>query len=359
MRTVRRRRVTWNGRPVEPVPGSVVKASKVRSRSLTWAWENWITLGNVTPLSGREGVGKGMLEAHIGARWTRGELPGVFHHRAINLLILASEDGIDDTWKPRVDLERADLDRVNFWNTPDDWTIDQTPLLRAAIEQVGARVVIIEAVYDHLPSAHGAENANSAQFVREAMKPLKALARNLGVAVMYTMHPPKTAGTDSRSVFQGSQAWSAVPRTTLYVDWHPEDLEIFEHDRRRVLVRTKGNLGREPQPLEFEVDGKPYRHDDGIEQVREYVSSIGPSAMSKFELLKKPKAPHEPTKVEQAIKIMREELIGSEWKPSRPVIDKLEEAGCGAKATIRDAKARARVKTRKNGRTNWDWRLVD
>src|SRR5436305_15336784 len=94
--------------------GLVKRASEVRSRSIRWAWEGRLALGYLTVMTGEEGLGKSVFMAWLIGRATRGELIGEWHGRPASVLVVAGEDGIADTWRPRLDLAGADLDRVSF-----------------------------------------------------------------------------------------------------------------------------------------------------------------------------------------------------------------------------------------------------
>lgn len=108
-------------------PSSLVtRASDVRTRSIRWAWDGRLALGYLTVQTGIEGLGKSTFGAWAIARLTRGELPGEWHGKPTSVLVLAGEDGIADTWGPRLDLAGADLDLVSFLNIEslgDDWDL--------------------------------------------------------------------------------------------------------------------------------------------------------------------------------------------------------------------------------------------
>ncbi len=347
---------SWkNGHPgrvkiIRPVAGKLRNATTVRTKSIHWLWEDWMPLGHIVPVSGREGVGKSIVESWIAAKLTRGELPGDYDCVPCNVMIIASEDGVEDTWKPRLDLHNADLKRVEFWTPPDDWTVKDVHELRGAMMQARAQVVVIETLFEHVPAARGGENINSATFARAALGNLRGLMRRRKASCLFTMHPPKASGSDARSMFQASQAWQAVPRTTLFMDWHPEDTDLPDHDRRRVLVRGKGNIGSDPQPLEFRTAARLYRHDDGEVTQREYVADVRSSAVTRDQLLASPRRrENSVTLVDTATALLQRELIGKGEKPAAPILDLLKESGCGSKSTLTAAKERAGIKWRREG----------
>ncbi len=229
-----------------PADRLVIRASEVTSRSIRWAWSGRLARGYLAVWTGVEGLGKSVFAAWVIARLTRGELEGQWRGAPITCLVVAGEDGIADTWRPRLELAGADLDRVGFLNLDElgpDWNLrDGIEQLRAAVREVDAQLIYIDAALDHMPNPKAGEGVNSATFVRAALGPLKRLARDHDIPVLFSMHPPKGKSADYRDLVQASQAFSAIPRIGLLFAYHPDDPEDAE-DRRRVLLRGKGNLG--------------------------------------------------------------------------------------------------------------------
>jgi hypothetical protein len=136
-------------------PSLVTRASTVKSRSIRWAWIGRLALGYLTVITGVEGLGKSVFAAWMIARLTRGELPGEWQGEPIDVLIVAGEDGIADTWRVRLELAGADLERVSFLNLdqlPPDWNLrDGIEQLRDALAETSAQFVTIDAALDDVP----------------------------------------------------------------------------------------------------------------------------------------------------------------------------------------------------------------
>jgi hypothetical protein len=351
----------------DPPPAArvrVIRASDVQSRSIRWAWEGRLALGYLVVQTGIEGLGKSVFASWMIARLTRGELPGEFEGKPVNVLVVAGEDGIEDTWKPRLDLAGADSTRVGFLaldDLPDDWNLHGgIDALRGAATDTGARVVFIDAALDHMPPGKGGEGINSPTFIRAAFKPLKRLVRDLDLVGLFSMHPPKTKSAEFRDLVQNSQAFGAIPRVGLLFTWHPQDAELPNDQRRRVLVRGKGNLGRDPGALEFRVVGQRYEHDDGQVGDREVVVDVGPSDVTMADRApEKTLGAREPNKTERAAEYMRDALAGGDWRPAAPIIDALRSQGLGSDSVITEARRKAGVKyqrARERGARS-EWRI--
>lgn len=207
---------------------------------------------------------------------------------------------------------------------------------------------MFDALLDHLPASFGGENINSPTFARTALAPLKNLIKELGIVAIVSLHPPKARGAAFRDLVQASQAFSAIPRLGLFFGWHPDDAED-DPDRRRVLVRGKGNLGRNPGALEFRVIGRDHLHDDGTLQEREVVVDVQPSDVTLQQLTGRSRsgADDHGSKTAHAADIISEQLADGEWHPSEPIAAVLAEHELGSGSVIHGAKQRLGVESRK------------
>jgi len=338
----------------------VTRADAVSSRSIRWAWTGRLAVGYLTVITGVEGLGKSVFAAWQVARLTRGDLPGEWQGEPVDVLIVAGEDGIADTWRPRLEIAGADLKRVSFLNLdqlPTDWNLrDGIGDVRGALEETDARFVHVDALLDHMPPPKGGESINSPTFVRQALGPMKRLVRELEIVLEFCLHPPKARSGDFRDLVQASQAFGAIPRVGLLFSYHPDDA-AEDPDRRRVVLRGKGNLGEDPGALEFRVGSKSYTHDDGRTTKREVVVDVAPSAVVIGDL-----APdrmigaRQPTKAEQAAEILRDALGDHDWHPAAAIRDQLAAAGLNSGSVRTHALGLARVEKRKTQHA-WEWRL--
>lgn len=355
--------------PPRATPGSsassfVIRASDVQSRRIRWAWNGWLAIGYLTVQTGVEGLGKSVFAAWMIARLTRGELEGEWRGTPIDVLIVAGEDGIADTWTPRLDLAGADLDRVAFLNLatlPPGWNLrDGINQLRETVTETQARVIFIDAALDHIPPPRGGESINDPVFVRQALAPLKQAVRELELVCLFSMHPPKARSADFRGLVQASQAFSAIPRVGLLLAYHPDD-EPEDPERRRVLIRGKGNIGRNPGALEFRIASRPYRHDDGHTTEREVAAGVKPSVITIADLAPdKLMGARQPTKAERAVDIIREALADGQWHPAGPIRDALARQELNSESVVKRAGDLAGVEKRKRpGQSDgpWEWRL--
>lgn len=348
----------------EPVPDDqlIKRMSDVKSRSIRWAWRGRVQLGVLTVWTGEEGLGKSVFAAWLAAQATRGILDGQWSGHPVDVLIVAGEDGLEDTWAPRLAVADADLERVHALSLealPLTWNItDGIDDLRQAVLASGAKLVVIDALLDHFPPSSGGENINSPTFVRAALRPLKRLSKELGIAIIFSLHPPKARGHAFRDFVQGSQAFSAIARSGLLFGWHPDDAED-DPLRRRVLIRGRGNHGRKPSSLAFRVVGKDYRHTgDGVVEEREVVVDVQPSDVTFSRLTARGSSDESRnSKSEEAADILRERLSDGDWHASKPIRDELQARDLNSDSVVNRGKEIADVQSRKTA-SEWQWRIA-
>lgn len=218
-----------------------------RVRPTRWLWERRLPLGYLSLLVGDEGVGKGTATAWIAARATCGELEGDQLGTPLRVLIVGDEDAFEPIWVPRLYAAGADLTRVLTLDDGDyltDFTIDGERLGRA-IEREGIGLVVFDQLLDHVSGGHEGEAVFNPKSVRQALVPLRRVAALQGIAALGLLHPVKGHARSFRDLVAGSHQFNAVSRSSLLLGVDPEN------DKRRVLVRGKGNYSALPRSFEF------------------------------------------------------------------------------------------------------------
>lgn len=215
-----------------------------------WAWEGWVPLGSFLLIAGEPGAGKGILTSYLLANLTNGTSPGDLKGDPVNVLWIGFEDSWDEVVLPRLLAAGADVGRVYRLHVA---TVGQyLDLVRDAqalaqlVDRHKLRVITFEALVDHMPVA--ADDHRNAD-VRKALVPLVELARTRQLVAVGTTHLNKVTSGGYRHRVAGSGGYLAVARVGLLVHRHPENREL------RVLALGKGNLGRVPDSLVFEIHG--------------------------------------------------------------------------------------------------------
>jgi hypothetical protein len=343
-------------------PALVTRARDVRSRKVRWLHKGYTPLGYVTIQSGETKLGKSTYFALEAAQVTTGTLPGELHGSPSSVLIIATEDGREDLWKPRLVAAGADLDRVGFINVLDGWNVrDGVSVIDGALDEFPAPCVFIDAVMEHLPEARGGETANSSTFVRQALRPFARLCERRQIAGKISTHPPKGRAGGFADAFHGSSAFIQLSRSCLLFGWHPDDRDRPEDERRRVLLRPAGNIGRDPGALSFRIGGKVISLDDGEHDEIGYAHDIQQCAVTARDLLNADRLTAGPErdrpKVDELADRIRNYLRDGGWHPS--IRAELEAEGF-AGGTIHAAQKRV-ARARKAFGTmaaGWEWRLL-
>ncbi len=264
--------------------GGWVKLSEVTPESIIWLSPSRLAAGKLTDLTGDPGLGKSTLVANWAASLSRGwALPGgEAPDRPQGVVLLAQEDGLADTVRPRMDAAGADLDRIlalterpagGTYSIPRD-----LGLIEQAIAEVDGALFVIDPLVAHLDPGL---NAFRDQDVRRALGPLATMAERTGCAVVVVRHLRKTAGGNPLYRGGGSVGIIAAARVGLLVAADPQDPE------RRVLAVTKGNLAKPAPSLAFRLVAA-----DGTDVARvEYLGETAHTAARLLDAADEPEGP--------------------------------------------------------------------
>jgi DnaB-like helicase N terminal domain/AAA domain len=220
-----------------------------RVRPLRWLWARRIPCGLPSLLVGEEGVGKGVCASWLVARATTGELDGDLNSEPQRVLIIGDEDAFEPIWVPRLYAAGADLEQVRTLDDSEylDELRPRASDLALTVERERIGLIVLDALLDHIPGGDEGKAIYNPKAVRQAMRPLRRVAGETGVAALGLMHPIKGRVTSFRQLIAGSHQFNAVSRSSLLLGVDPED------ESRRILVRGKGNHSAAPRSFEFQI----------------------------------------------------------------------------------------------------------
>jgi len=330
---------------------TVRTASLDRSQPPRWAWLLWIVRGYLNLLLGNEGIGKGTVISWLIARLTRGELPGDLHGISAGVAVLGDEDSFDDVWTPRLHAAGANLDRVVQIERPDGGFVnvrEDREKLAAVVQEHGIGLLYFDQLLDNL--GVGVDDWRQ-KTVRDALQPLRALARELDIAALGCLHPNKRADS-FRQLIAGAPAFNAVSRSSLLLAQHPDD----EH--RRVLVRGKGNLSQAPAAIEFEISAHRFSangHDFNVPLAHNFAEGT----LTVDDLIGDTTATTEHSKVGDACEIIEALLPrDGEWHAAKQIKDACLEEDLDDR-TVKRAKAKLGLEHQRTqtfpAATQWRW----
>jgi hypothetical protein len=237
-------------------------ASSVRPEHVKWAWAGRIPLGAVSLIVGVPGLGKSTIACDLAARLTRGELEGDLEGAPAAALIATAEDPIGPVVLPRLMAARANLELVYLVNVKRDGVEGDLSLpndldrLRARIEEVHAKLLVIDPLVAHIPATL---DSHRDQHVRRVLAPLRRVAEDLDIAIVCTLHLNKRETSDVLTKIGGSVGLGAAARSVLLLGEDPHDADSTD----RILAHAKSNVGPKAVSVRLRVEGRTVEVNDG------------------------------------------------------------------------------------------------
>jgi hypothetical protein len=270
----------------------------------------------------------------------------------INVGIVGDEDDIDSVWTSRLHAAGAALERVCQIDRPDGGLVnvgEDRERLARLVRDAEIGFLYFDQLLDNLGA--GTDDWRQNQ-VREALAPLRVLARELDIAALGTLHPNKRGNT-FRELVAGSSAFNAVSRSSLLLAQHPDD------PRKRCLVRGKGNLSERPTPLEFELTSHSFTA-NGHEFSVPLVVDVRASEYDVEDLIGTTAETAEYSKTADAVEIIEALLPrDGDWHPPKPVYEACLGEGISERVVQR-AKNRLGIEHRRTetfpAAALWRWR---
>jgi hypothetical protein len=240
----------------KPLPTRTIDWSQVKP--VRWLWEQRIPVGKLSLLVAEEGGGKGTLAAWLATAVMRGDLYGDINESQ-RVMIVGDEDGLEDTWVPRLiaaGATRAQLEQLVVVPAQEIqlYQADHVRMLQTTIEQESIGWVLFDQALDHIDGGKDGAGIYNPKHIRDALRPLRYVARDADVAVTAFLHPIKGTPKNFRELVGGSHQFNAVARASLWLGPDPDS----EDPADRILVRGKGNLSAEPPSFEFRIESREF-----------------------------------------------------------------------------------------------------
>lgn len=323
-----------------------VRLDRVEPRSVKWLWAGRIPFGRLTMLDGDPGVGKSQVALDLGCRLTvSGEMPDgtVSESAPAGVVLVSGEDGLADTIRPRIDNGGGDPTRflairgVRYEKGLSSWTVRNVAEVADGLQQVGARLLILDPITAHMGEANTHRDAD----VRGALADLLAFAEERDVAVLGIRHLRKGGGTSAVQAGGGSIAFSGAARSVLISARDPD------HPDGYILAHAKSNLSPKAPSLRYRIYGN---------KLASSVVYSGESLRTADELIDKPNQ-EERSALDDATGFLKEALADG---ASVSVADLGRmAASAGHKwRTVERAKGRLGIRPRKQGFSDgWAWSI--
>ena len=221
--------------------------SDVRAVPVRWLWYPYIAVGKITLLQGDPGDGKSTMMMNLIAELSRGGATpdGKALGRPQRIIYQCSEDGANDTIKPRLEACGADCRNIAFINEEmyEGLTLDDERIREAIIEFKPQLVVI-----DPLQSYIGNESdLKIAVRARKLMRRIATWASTYDCAIVLIGHLTKNENTKELYRGLGSIDVIAAARSVLQVERDKSDEDI------RIVRQIKNSLDKKGDDLMFEI----------------------------------------------------------------------------------------------------------
>jgi hypothetical protein len=216
------------------------KASDMaESRPVLWRLApGYLAAGKVNLLVGAEGIGKSLWAIRAASSITTGTPwgPFIIGNSPADAVLIATEDGWEDTVRPRLEVAGADLNHLHVLCVDEDGTGTPTfpedmPVLQDM--EVAPSLVVVDAWID---TVEGGLPVKDPQKARRAVGPWKEYAAKTGAAILLVTHTNRQESQDIRNTYGLSGALRQVARSTMYA--------LEDPDTKALIVGPdKSNLG--------------------------------------------------------------------------------------------------------------------
>jgi RecA-family ATPase len=222
------------------------------SQPVSWLLApNYLVAGRINLLVGEEGCGKSAWGIRAIATVTTGKPWGPFTIAgdARDAVIIATEDGWQDTVRPRLEAAGADLSKVHVFSVSDDG--EGVPAFPSDMERLRASgvrpaLVVVDSWVD---TVQGGLMLKDPQNARKALVPWKEYAAMTGAAVVLVAHTNRIATGNARDTYGLSGALRQAVRSAIYAMRDAETGDLL-------VGPEKSNTGKTDVPAQrFIVSG--------------------------------------------------------------------------------------------------------
>jgi hypothetical protein len=231
-------------------------AADCAMRPVGWLVPDYVPRRNITLFHGPGEGCKSLMALHHAARISRGQRlefdAGGEPPAEGCVLILAHEDNVEDTIKPRLALAGADMSKIQFRAAGRDVRLpEDIDALRWLVRKKHVVLVIVDTLDDFVTVS-----TRNNQSIRTVLNGLGDLAEEEDIAIIVICHWTKQRNSKGslRNKIAGSFGILSRGRCAFAFVRDPDDRGIL-------MVSTKGNLGGRKPTVLFDVDVQPVQID--------------------------------------------------------------------------------------------------
>jgi hypothetical protein len=237
------------GNPTEDTGELVFESlANVKCKPIKWLVPTIIPAEKSMIIAADGGMGKSTIIRHLAACVSSGRPAFGMNYNPGGpgtVILLAPEDGYEDTVVPHLIVEGADLSKIghvvidraesNGKRNKVHVGLEDIAELAAMIQKRGdVRFIGVDPIISVMSRA--GLNDNYGGEVRKVMDPLARLAESTGAAVIVAAHVNKSQTEKAVNKIAGNKQYTNAVRLAYTIDVDPED------EDRRLLLKVKGNL---------------------------------------------------------------------------------------------------------------------
>jgi len=225
--------------------------------TVDWLWKPYIPYGKVSIIQGDGGEGKTTLMLKIAAMLSVGQLPPTNYMGElfeagytdpITTFYASTEEEISDSALPRFIRNGGDVKRFAYSAEATNHMSLNYDDLKSAIEQTGARLVIVDPLQAFLPRGVTLNNVSK---MRPIFTQLSNVAMETGAAIVLVGHMNKNESAKDIHRGLGSVDISASVRSIIVVSVDKDDRSL------RTIRSVKSNFDESDfNPIGFRLDSK-------------------------------------------------------------------------------------------------------
>lgn len=322
--------------------------SQITLEPARWTWRGRIPARMLTGVIGDPDQGKTTILCWLAAQASRGHLIGDYAGQPIGVCICSAEDSPAHVLGPRLAAAGADMDHVCLMEFREDNLSrgvrfpDDRAAIRSRMQETGSKILIIDPLVAHLPSAL---NSWRDQDIRLALGAMSRLAEELEAAVIFLAHLNKNSSAPNPLYRIGSSIGiPAAARSILWAAPDPSD------ESAKVLLHLKCNVAEKSPTLRYRIESHVLAGDIKTSKI---VWAGEDSAMKAEDLMEQPRDNQEHRGALAEAKVWLWETVGAQGKEAASVLKEAEKAGFSER-TVRRAKADHGIKAQFDGK-KWVW----
>jgi hypothetical protein len=230
--------------------------SDIEPQQVRWMWHPILPQGKLVLLQGHPGLGKSFVTLDVAARLSTGRaMPGAKDALMppSDVLVIASEDGVADTMKPRIMAAGGDDSRIHVVTEIRAGNSDRATMFSLDVAFRILRVQLTKSpdiklvIIDPISEVLGSKDGNSNQDMRSLLAPMASFADEAQVTFLLVNHLNKGEGPRIQRGM-GSMGLPAVCRCVCEIVRDPDD------PAARHLQMVKNNLAEDCRRIRFGLE---------------------------------------------------------------------------------------------------------